>query len=49
MAPWKQNQSYMHDMMDLRYGALEDGVLEFKKKPIAAEASTRPARAEPVA
>ena len=49
IAPWKQNQSYMHDMMDLRYGALEDGVLEFKKKPIAAEASTQPARAEPVA
>ena len=32
-APWKQNQSYGHDLMDLRFGALEDGVLEFAKKP----------------
>ena len=30
-APWKQNQSYMHDIFDLRFGPLEDGVLEFKK------------------
>jgi len=30
-APWKQNQSYAHDLMDLRYGLIEDGVLEFKK------------------
>ena len=29
-APWKQNQSYAHDMMDLRFGAIEDGVLEMK-------------------
>jgi monooxygenase len=36
-APWKQNQSYAHDMMDLRFGRLEDGVLEFKKKPVATE------------
>ncbi|MFT3728265.1 MAG: NAD(P)/FAD-dependent oxidoreductase [Terricaulis sp.] len=32
-APWKQNQSYGHDLMDLRFGALEDGVLEFKRAP----------------
>jgi len=32
-APWKQNQSYAHDLMDLRYGALEDGVLEFTRAP----------------
>jgi cation diffusion facilitator CzcD-associated flavoprotein CzcO len=31
-APWKQNQSYAHDLMDLRFGQIEDGVLEFKKK-----------------
>lgn len=30
-APWKQNQSYAHDLMDLRFGVIEDGVLEFKK------------------
>jgi len=38
-APWKQNQSYMHDLMDLRFGALEDGVLEFKRAPQRANAS----------
>ncbi len=32
-APWKQNQSYAHDIMDLRFGAIEDGVLEFKRAP----------------
>jgi cation diffusion facilitator CzcD-associated flavoprotein CzcO len=30
-APWKQNQSYTHDLIDLRFGRLEDGVLEFKR------------------
>jgi monooxygenase len=30
-APWKQNQSYFHDIMDLRHGAIEDGELEFKR------------------
>ncbi|MGQ0534117.1 MAG: flavin-containing monooxygenase [Caulobacteraceae bacterium] len=39
-APWKQNQSYAHDLMDLRFGAIEDGALEFKKKPAAAGASS---------
>ena len=34
VAPWKQNQSYGHDMMDLRFGAIEDGALEFTKKPV---------------
>jgi cation diffusion facilitator CzcD-associated flavoprotein CzcO len=43
MAPWKQNQSYAHDLMDLRFGALEDGVLIFQKKPAQAPAQT-PAR-----
>ncbi len=32
-APWKQNQSYVHDIMDLRFGAIEDGELELKKAP----------------
>jgi hypothetical protein len=35
-APWKQNQSYAHDLMDLRHGAIEDGVLELKRKPARA-------------
>ncbi len=37
-APWKLFQSYGHDMMNLRYGAIEDGVLEFKAKPRRAAA-----------
>jgi hypothetical protein len=40
-APWKQNQSYAHDLMDLRYGVIEDGVLEFKR----AKAHVEPAPA----
>ncbi|MBN8606104.1 MAG: NAD(P)/FAD-dependent oxidoreductase [Caulobacterales bacterium] len=47
-APWKQNQSYVHDMMDLRYGVLEDGALEFKRKPAPAGAEA-PARAAEIA
>ena len=43
-APWKQNQSYMHDMMDLRFGQIEDGVLEMKKKAPAAAAPASAAR-----
>jgi monooxygenase len=27
--PWKLNQNYLADVMTLRYGALEDGVLRF--------------------
>lgn len=37
-APWKQNQSYAHDLMDLRYGLLEDGVLEFMRAQAGHEA-----------
>jgi monooxygenase len=28
-APWKLNQSYVHDILALRYGRVDDGVLEF--------------------
>ncbi|MCR6646255.1 MAG: NAD(P)/FAD-dependent oxidoreductase [Terricaulis sp.] len=35
-APWKQNQSYAHDLLDLRFGKLEDGALEFSKAPARA-------------
>ncbi len=48
-APWKQNQSYVHDMMDLRYGVLEDGTLEFKRKSAAPAGAETPARAAEVA
>ena len=45
-APWKQNQSYAHDLMDLRYGLIEDGVLKFKKaKPTPHDAPTPTTRA----
>ena len=37
-APWKQNQSYAHDLMELRFGAIEDGALEFKRAPKPADA-----------
>lgn len=45
-APWKQNQSYGHDLVDLRFGALEDGVLEFAKKPAAGAKSAEALAAE---
>ena len=45
-APWKQNQSYAHDLMDLRFGALEDGALQFKRAlrtgPAATEGAAQP-------
>jgi cation diffusion facilitator CzcD-associated flavoprotein CzcO len=44
-APWKQNQSYAHDVMDLRFGAIEDGVLELKRAP--AHAQSAPVEREP--
>ena len=46
-SPWKQNQSYAHDLMDLRYGLIEDGVLELKRAA-PAEAPAREAAPEPV-
>ncbi|MBL8546473.1 MAG: NAD(P)/FAD-dependent oxidoreductase [Hyphomonadaceae bacterium] len=44
-APWKQNQSYVHDMMDLRFGQIEDGVLKFSRRnaPAAMAPVTRQA------
>lgn len=49
-APWRQNQSYAHDLMDLRYGVLEDGVLEFKRAKAGVEPGVQAdaAKAEPV-
>jgi monooxygenase len=45
--PWRLHQNYALDILNLRYGALEDGVLEFaKRKPAPAkpEAASAPAR-----
>jgi monooxygenase len=47
-APWKQNQSYLHDMMDLRFGVIDDEAMEFKTKP-AAQTPATPAQAEAAA
>jgi cation diffusion facilitator CzcD-associated flavoprotein CzcO len=30
-APWKLHQNYLRDLLGLRYGAVEDGVLEFSR------------------
>jgi monooxygenase len=38
-APWKLFQSYGHDMMNLRFGAIEDGVLQFKAPPNRVDAA----------
>jgi cation diffusion facilitator CzcD-associated flavoprotein CzcO len=48
-APWKQNQSYFHDIMDLRYGAIEDGELEFKRAPARARETPQADRAAALA
>ncbi len=48
MSPWKQSQSYAHDLMDLRYGLIEDGVMQFRRSAhTSALADTR--APEPVA
>ena len=38
--PWKLNQNYLSDLVAMRFGAVDDGVLEFK----GAERSPSPAR-----
>jgi cation diffusion facilitator CzcD-associated flavoprotein CzcO len=43
-APWRANQSYFADLKSLRFGPIEDGVLEFAKRPPAATA--RPTASE---
>ena len=32
-APWQLGQSYAHDVVKLRHGALEDGALRFQRSP----------------
>lgn len=38
-APWRVNQSYFADLKALRFGAIEDGVLEFSKPAAPASAT----------
>jgi hypothetical protein len=42
-APWKLDQNYALDLMNLRYAKVEDGVMEFSN-PVPAKAA-QPARA----
>ena len=44
-APWRLYQNYARDILTLRYGAIEDGALEFSNRVRAAE----PAPEEPLA
>ncbi|MEM1409755.1 MAG: NAD(P)/FAD-dependent oxidoreductase, partial [Pseudomonadota bacterium] len=30
--PWRNHQSYIADYLDMRFGSLEDGVMQFKRK-----------------
>ena len=48
-APWRLNQSYGSDLMALRYGPIEDGVLEFKPAPAAASDARTATRARALA
>jgi hypothetical protein len=34
-APWHLGQSYAHDLVKLRYGAIDDGVLRFSRRRAA--------------
>ena len=38
--PWKLYQNYARDLMALRYGKVDDGVMEFSNRaPVAAKAA----------
>jgi monooxygenase len=37
-APWKLRQNYARDIMTLRFGRIDDGVMEFSNPPVAAAA-----------
>jgi monooxygenase len=41
-APWRLYQNYARDILTLRYGAIEDGALEFSNPAQAAERSEEP-------
>ena len=48
-APWRQPQDYATDMVQLRFGAIDDGVMQFKKKTPAMNAASKDAAPHPVA
>jgi hypothetical protein len=37
--PWRLNQNYALDVMALRFGAIEDGALEFRRREPASRAA----------
>jgi hypothetical protein len=37
--PWRNPQSYFRDILILRHGRIDDGVMRFSKAPLAAFAS----------
>jgi monooxygenase len=37
--PWKLYQNYVRDLINLRFGSLDDGALEFARRPAAAKAA----------
>ncbi len=44
-APWRNPQSYFRDILDLRWGRIDDGVMRFSKSAGSASAATAPAAA----
>ncbi|MEM9494741.1 MAG: NAD(P)/FAD-dependent oxidoreductase [Pseudomonadota bacterium] len=42
-APWRHPQDYAHDIMQLRFGGFDDGVLVFSRKAEAVEQATKKA------
>ena len=46
-APWEQRQSYFHDILDLRYAAIEHGELEFKRARAHAREAQRDSERTP--
>ncbi|HBS34629.1 MAG TPA: FAD-containing monooxygenase EthA [Parvularcula sp.] len=44
-APWRNPQSYFRDILDLRWGRIDDGVMRFSKAAGSASAATAPAAA----
>ena len=45
--PWKLHQNYARDLMALRFGSINDGVLEYKSAPQAAKPAARPRETQP--
>ena len=37
--PWRLHQNYMKDLSMLRHGAIDDGTMEFKRAPVASQAT----------